>query len=636
MNFKPQLLVPCALLSLQALAAAFQSQPPVATSFPDVNPLTSPWTRTWTGGPTIANTRKAVSGDFTGDLTPDVWQQTTTRLELFLNPSYMDYGIDFPITTSSIARLPAVAPLTKDRLLIADAVGLSILEATLDPQNPLITKALSVPSSWANAKSLCCADLNLDGKPDIMAIRADGAQLLRLLDNGANGYTALSDINLGSGAYEAFPMVYNVGQPPQFAVLTPTWMFIVQPSGVRSRLFPTNTTVPGHIAKISEAPGGVPLPDGVAWLRDITGAQATQEIAVIDSRTALQPRVQLYPIYVSTIFSGDVNADGSDELGLFANDSKLVYTYFNQHSDPNNLSIDRFANQYATAASIAGQVSLPPGSSPTPLLADMNFDRKADLFTIDSDNGVVLSIQTDPLIPGQYFTAPDHPCFNQATFYTANYLVTTQPGNCNGTPGPADKGELMLTLGNPWQMPTTMPALAGWKLELTMYRQEIAPALVTPLAVAHYEYPLDDPLHDYHVPGTQPGSGGLGEWTFPITIDSNASEFQHKYYIIVRPLRPAPLAPLTEYVTGFTADLQTPLGTGPYGGAYPYLLNRPSAWPASIRIETYNNSANICSAYQSKIERRGVVPQAQPPRFTGNLPPNPGPVQTPPAPVVHP
>ena len=631
MNFKPQLLVPCALLSLQALAAAFQSQPPVATFFPDVNPLTSPWTRTWPGGPTMANTGKAVSGDFTGDLTPDVWQQAGTRLELFLNPSYMDYGLDFAISTSSIARMPAVAPQTKDCLLIADAGGLSILEATLDPQNPLITKVLSVPSSWANAKSLCCADLNLDGKLDFMAIRADGAQLLRLLDNGANGYTALSDINLGSGAYEAFPMVYNVGQPPQFAVLTPTWMFIVQPSGVRSRLFPTNTTVPGHIAKITEAPGGVPLPDCVVWLRDITGNQTTQEIAVIDSRTALQPRVQLYPIYVSTIFSGDVNADGSDELGLFANDSKLVYTYSNGHSDPNNLPVDRFANQNATAASIAGQVALPPGSSPTPLLADLNFDHKADLFTIDPDNGVVLSIQTDPPQGFIGATAPLHPCFNQATFFTANYCAILSTQNCGVSPGANDFGVLMLSLNNPWNMPTALPALAGWQLELTVYRQEAAPAMLTPDAVAHYKYPLDGALQIYHVPGQQPGAGGGGEWTFPITINANVSQFLHKYYVVVRPLPPSG-PPLTEYVSGFSADWQSVPG-GPYQGPYPYLLTRPGAWSGSIRFEAYERPS-LCVGTQSKIERNGFVPQISTPRFTGNLPPNPGPVQTPPLPVV--
>jgi hypothetical protein len=633
---------PCCLLALAVWTSAFQT-------VPQVTPIQlidlAPWTLTWPASIPNATPAEAVRGEFTGDRTPDVLQRTSTHLVLFMDPSYMDVEFEYPVVTSSIAVLRTATAGEKDRLLVADSSGLSLVTFDVESTSPVTTTSLGF-GNWANAKSISCSDLNGDGIADVMGINALGTKLLRLTGDGMDGYFAEPDVSLGSGALEAFPMVYDIQPLPpppapqvqetQIAVLTQNWMFVMHQSGIRSRVFSTNG-VPGHIAKVKQAPSyGLELPDCVAWLQASPGGGGNQQVALIDSRAQLQTPVLLGNLDVSAISSGDLNGDGSEDLCLLTRTSHQGWTLFNQR-DMDHLTIDRFDSDHAWGCALSTASEAGSGNTSTPLIADLNSDRIADCFVIDSDAaGVphVMAILTDAPTPpggqsGYKMLSVDsgHPCFQRSDFYPTSYF-------CSGEL-PVGQGLLMLSIKDAWSLPTDT---TGWTLDLVVYRQDSG--LVIRNAIVHHVYALDGGLANFFRAYARPG----GDWGFPILLPDaqippvNGPYFPQKYYIVVKAVPPGG-GSATEYVTGFTSDeLIVPNGGGAPQpsptGPFAYLINLPGSWQVSIPHFLTEFSAGCPGQTREQEVSVGTVPLIRVPRYQQNGPPVPGNVVNFPPPIL--
>ncbi|HTF89962.1 MAG TPA: hypothetical protein VK843_16225 [Planctomycetota bacterium] len=614
MKFKTNLLLLCTLLGVPAGASAFQ------TGFPG-QPLSGeefdmcPWKRTW---PTVSTNTMgvAVAGDFTGDYSPDVWQHADGALVLFVNPSHMDVNVVYTGTVSSIARLPGATVLDKSRLLFADYAGVGIIEYTVGATNPITVTSVSIPTgtptqSWLSVKSLRCCDLDGAYGLDLMAINSAGTYLLRLMSDGQGGYTHAPAIYLGSGATEAFPMIYNTGEAQQFAVLTNAWFFIVQSSGVRSKVIANGSA--GHIAKLTQVPSyGTPLPDCVAWWQDLGSGDG--QLRLVDSRATLQTPVPLDDLDISAIATGDVDGNGSDDVSLVSSVDQVVYTYFN-HRDADTLTINRFEDDCVNSISLEGENMLGIGNTATPLLVDLNFDGMADFFAIDTDDPRAYAIQTLPprRVLYQQTQAQPHPCFDRADYHAANWLAH----NCSVS-GTAT-GVLMLSLNNPWPSITPTADLSGWLLDLVVYRQpaDVAQVVqpVEPVARVHYQYNLNNGDYLNWAP-----AGAV--WSFPITIEESAASFHDKFYIVLKPLPPGS-SPLAEYITGVTSE---DLMNGTHE-ATTYLKTRPGSWGDSTDFELVEEDCSVASNKKPS----GSVPLLRVPPYQPNTVPSVPSATSPPA-----
>lgn len=621
MTRKFHLLLLCTLFGVPAEAKAVQGGLPASpVELVDLNP----WTRTWPPLVATTNVGRAVSGDFTGDGTPDVWQQTSTGLVLFMDPSFMDCTCDIAVTATSMARLPRSGTQTQDRLVIVGASGLSTVDFTPGSATPLtITPLAGVPSvvpvgssSWVNASSLSCTDLDLDGDLDLLAISAAGNKLVRLINDGQGNYSYAPDIAVPAGSFEAFSMIYDQGQP-QIAVLSSSWMIIIQQGGVRSKFVASNSAF-GHIAKITQASSpNVTVTDCVVWLQDVSGGGGNQQVSIIDNKTSQQAPVQLGPMNATAIFSGDIDANGSDDFGVVTKLTRVAYKYTNQRSTPSS-TVDRFSNSFERAISLSGSAAPAPlENTSTPLLADLNFDRKADLFAVDRNVPQALAIITDPPQPPSGEPAVGgHPCFFRADYYPASVFTNICWTDTTALLG---GGVLTLQVNNPWNLPN--PA-TGWRMELVMYRQEAYPADVTPMAVQRYEYDLSGA--NFRILPT--ASSAI--WNFPVKIDEpapNDAIFPQKFYILLRPIAPSgnsDSGPLTQYLIGFTS--QADVGTSTQNPLY-YLLHLAGSWPAGIAYD------RLSCPHAFGIEISGAVPLMRVPPYVPAPPlPSPGPLVEPP------
>jgi hypothetical protein len=624
----PTRLVPLLLAGLPVLALPYTAQfhlPSAPPQLPFGPPIDlAAWERTWPEGSAMEGLGRGVVGDFTGDLTPDLWQQTARALVLFMDHSYMDYSVEFPVQATAIACYTKQAGGSRDRLAYTDDSGVHLLDFRVDLPDPWVSSSLGFPH-WKQARSLDCWDLDQDGDLDLLAVSADGSKLYRLLGDSHGAFVQAPDILLGIGATQAFALDYLPGQPPCVAVLNQGWFFVVRSDGVRTKVL-ANPGPNSRIARVRQAPAyGVPQPDCVAWLRDSVGGGGAQELVVVDYLPASPPELQFLGIDAAAIFSGDHDGDGSDDVGLLSRHEQVVHLIRNQR-DQDHLTEPRFAGA-ALEPVVFGDAGLAGvENTSVPALQDANFDLRADLFVVDPNLPRALAITTEPppsppppppgsgglMLPG-----PDsmHPAFHRGDFFSASYFEAAVPG--------VNQGLLMLSLQNAWGLdPDNLPV--GWRIELVAYRQAPAPALVEPQAVVHHEYDLSGGSQNVY----RQAAGAGAVWALPIEIDDAATLFDSKYYIVLRVMPPGDSLALTEYLVGFTSEEAD--GTGAYHGSMIYLVGLPGAWNVSIPYDLHENPPGTPT--NSRQETGGAVPLLKVPRYSPGTP-HPGPITPPPAPV---
>jgi len=616
MKSRTNLLALCALLGLTASSTAFHVVPALPmVDAPDI----VQHMRTWPTGVTASGIRRAVAGEFTGDRTPDVWQQLDDALVFYMDPSYMDYQYVHAISTTSIACLPGSTPSGKAQLIYADSSGLSLLEFNGDATEPFTTTQLDQPE-WADARSLSCSDVDLDGDVDLLGIDAHQDHVLCLMGDGQGGFAPQSTISISidGEALETFSLIYEYQESPQIAVLTTSSMFIMQLDGTVSRSFSGGPF--GHIAKVGQIPYpgvGAHLPECVAWLHEVPEG-GELELDFIDSRENLQSPVLLGTIEASAIYAGDVDGSGFDDVGLVTKNTREAYTLFNQrHFTSGGLTVDRFTASASGWQALYADIGLGSDNTSTPVLFDFDHNRKADLFAIDAEQPTALMLLSG--LPAQpqhseivLMNAPDHPCFARGDFY-ANNIVEGCDIPVSG------EGTFMLSLHNPWNIP--IPA-DGWFLDLVLYRQDDGDDVI-PEAVHHYVYDLSN--RDY-TDTPRPNS----VWGFPIGIDDSGSTFTQRYYAVVKPIPPTSTEDVdaTEYVVGLAStvrDVSTEEGST-FGETSPmwYLVNLEGSWGGTLSHHLFDQD-QVCTltgppSTQRSYTTGGTVPLVRMPRFQSGTP----------------
>ncbi|MFN0007943.1 MAG: FG-GAP repeat domain-containing protein [Planctomycetota bacterium] len=158
------ILLACALVSpLFAFHQFGEQGPPLNQQFPGPNGL--------------ANFRKIVSGEFTGNRTRDAVVMDLDRPALLVSCEYFDTSIGTGYAANDIAVLSGAVP-GKDLLVTVEAGGLKLYERMSGTSSWNITTVRDESSPWANAAFVAVGDVNGDSCPDIVGVAANKRDLL--------------------------------------------------------------------------------------------------------------------------------------------------------------------------------------------------------------------------------------------------------------------------------------------------------------------------------------------------------------------------------------------------------------------------------------------------------------------------
>lgn len=163
------ILLGCALVSpLFAFHEYGQQGPPLNQQFPGPNGL--------------ADFRKVVSGEFTGNKTRDAVVMDLDSPRLLVSPEFFDTSIGTGFAANDIAVLSGAVP-GKDLLVTVEAGGLKLYERMSETSSWNITTVRDENSPWANAAFVAVGDVNGDGCPDIVGVAANKRDLLYVYGN---------------------------------------------------------------------------------------------------------------------------------------------------------------------------------------------------------------------------------------------------------------------------------------------------------------------------------------------------------------------------------------------------------------------------------------------------------------------
>lgn len=168
------LLFCAAVVPALALEQGAQTGPPLNQQFPGPNGL--------------ANFRKIVSGEFTGNLSRDAVVMDADSPRLLVAPEYFDTSIGTGNPANDIAVLSGAVP-GKDLLVTAESDGLKLYERMSATSSWSITVVRDASTAWANAALVAVGDVNGDGLPDIVGVPANKRDLLFLYGSGGTNFT---------------------------------------------------------------------------------------------------------------------------------------------------------------------------------------------------------------------------------------------------------------------------------------------------------------------------------------------------------------------------------------------------------------------------------------------------------------
>jgi hypothetical protein len=309
------ILVGCTLvLPLLAFEQGQQTGPPLNQQYP--------------GADGLANFRKVVSGEFTGDVSRDAVFMDLNNPTMKVSPEFFDTWIGTGSPANDIAVLSGAIP-GKDLLVAVEADGLKLYERNgFTAWN--VTTVRDASSPWANAWRVAVGDVNGDGCPDIVGVAANKRDLLYLYGNcGTTFTTGPTVVNPTQVIYQLLLINWtNTNDTPgtvEAAIFSNLGWAVREDNGVwRKSVSWTASPSYGVVMKGSGAG-----PD-----RMITTAvfQGTDRLSICDEIRTEGP-YNLGALGIVGMATGDMTSptpDGDVDLILTTNTSKDALLYENQ------------------------------------------------------------------------------------------------------------------------------------------------------------------------------------------------------------------------------------------------------------------------------------------------------------------
>lgn len=344
------------------------------TTFP-ANPRTLQVQAVLPGLPPGTLYAEIASGDLDGNLDPDVVYQAGDDVVVCLNVSTSSSC--FLLDHRSVNDFAILRNPDHDAVLVlADDVGVHVIEFTYRHQIPLVTwsETSMLSPALADLSSIGSANLDGVGGDDILGVSSNGQSLVALLSdpNTASGlvhFNLVSPQTLGT-AWDAIRVDTNQDGIAEIAVVTSAGLEFFGING-QSLGFHAYPQAVGAIARLR-----TDTDEWVLWARPLSGGGT--ELAVVDP-TSTFSTFSLPQHVVVAMDSGDLDADGDDDLALTSTNASEL------------LILENLDGTF----DLSGSRTFSNGATPTtandarPLVADLDLDSQQDLAWADWSTGTL-------------------------------------------------------------------------------------------------------------------------------------------------------------------------------------------------------------------------------------------------------
>ncbi len=431
---------------------------------------------------TGSTTQAAVVGDFNTDGKPDVAaiKEGSSQVRVFVNTSMMGGAPSFTslpdINVGTHPNNGAVADINLDGkpdILTSNGTGdnVSVLLNT-STIGGAVSFAAPVNFSMGDVPfSVAVSDFNLDGKPDMVSANAASSDLLVRLGDGAGGFGAITGFVPSPGGQAFYVTVgdFNTDSRPDLATTN-------QHSNVVSVLLntcpasppPPNTAPTINAVGVTRTAGSPSANSTIANVSDAEDAENTLAVTVNNSSSATVNGVTVNNITVDV--AGVVNADVIAACGATNASFTLKVT-----------------DSFGLNTSATLNVTVNPNTPPTLMYSDQSTAFNGSLTApplVASDNGSITIFTIESVTP-PLMIAPTVSALGVVSITTpqpaGNHVITVRAAdNC----GAITDASFTLSVGNPLpalgNYPNTTVSLSG----NTTVIPDAAPAMSTGMTVS--------------------------------------------------------------------------------------------------------------------------------------------------------
>lgn len=310
--------------------------------------------------------RRAIAGNFSGDLLQDVVAMRGTRPRLLLNPSLYSTIITLPRKANDIARLPSITPGVPDE--IAGVGGWGLRSWLWDSEVGQFVERAWASSAWQGSTVLRTADIDNTGDVDMVALNQN--LVLMLLDPNQAPAEEGFPVTLAATSLELLDL--DGDDLFEIALFGDDGVEIYSLDGTLLQSFASSG--PGGGIAVVRQEG---QPDRLAWFTSSGGSG--EELRMI-GQFGIEAASALGNLDFVAVTSGDVDMDGDDDLLVSHKDSYDLYVMINAR-DAQNPLIRSFAAHGGLRTLPTYQPAGPAtGNKAWAIFVDLDNDQDLDVF----------------------------------------------------------------------------------------------------------------------------------------------------------------------------------------------------------------------------------------------------------------
>ncbi len=318
--------------------------------------------------------RRAVSGDFDGDLRRDVVVLVDGLPTILWAPAVYGWSeeLDEIGTVNDVDAVPSASG--PDTLVTVSSAGL-VEWAWSSSTGAFVSTNHASGSNWTGATAVRVADLDGNAPLDFTGIASGGTSFCHLVRNGTTSTAAKTSLSLIGTAIEAIePVRWLSTGVDQVAVATDSELIVAEPG---TGALATFTSGAGSDPALVAVELSGTSREGVAWSREVSSSSNLVGLVKHSSLGPSEPARDLSYFTARGIASGDLDGDGDGDL--FAAGSFSPYGLFMGQVPPSPAGSDSSfsvtpPNSWAV---LLGNVS-DAGDRPGALIADLDGDGDLD------------------------------------------------------------------------------------------------------------------------------------------------------------------------------------------------------------------------------------------------------------------
>ncbi|MCA8959893.1 MAG: VCBS repeat-containing protein [Planctomycetes bacterium] len=337
------------------------------------------------------------------------------RPVLYTAPGLFDAPIPYPAATAGTADIALIRTGLSAELLTVNGDGL--VGWTLS-DGVFTSRQLGTVADWATVEQLRCADVNGDGRRDVIGYKwKNGHKLLVLLDEGLPT-ESLIEISIGREPLAIVPF-QRTTQKKYIAVLTTlgVGVYHITPTGsIQLTDYFLQTATDGAMTAVDFGSGVEQL----AWIYRESG---TEKLRLIENDqgalTLGATALDIGSLEVVAARAADVDGNGSDDVVLTHRSSYTLEIFLSDENDAFGLD----ALHHRTLALSGGDASANEGWV---AISDFDADGDLDAFCPASEDLVVHIVENLTVVAEHQYPIIDDLSFGYAVpGYPDNYLRVT-------------------------------------------------------------------------------------------------------------------------------------------------------------------------------------------------------------------